>query len=56
METKQKIKQIINRNTEGNYLLDSSDKEKMINDIYDLFKNHCSKITLCNNCKDNPIK
>jgi hypothetical protein len=38
METKQKIKQIINRNTEGNYLLSYSDKEKMINEIYDLFK------------------
>lgn len=31
------LEEIINRNTEGNYLLSSSDKAKMISEILDLF-------------------
>ena len=31
------LEQIIDRNTEGNYLLSSSDKAKMISEILDLF-------------------
>ena len=31
------LEQIIDRNTEGNYLLSSSDKEQMVSEILDLF-------------------
>ena len=31
------LEQIIDRNTEGNYLLSSSDKAQMISEILDLF-------------------
>ena len=33
---KEKIKQIIDRNTEGNYLLSSTDKAQMVSEIMDL--------------------
>ena len=34
---KEKIEQIIDRNTEGNYLLSSTDKAQMVSEILDLF-------------------
>jgi len=34
---KKKIEQIIDRNTEGNYLLSRSDKAQMISEILDLY-------------------
>lgn len=34
---KEKIEQIIDRNTEGNYLLGSTDKAQMVSEILDLF-------------------
>ena len=34
---KEKIEQIIDRNTEGNYLLSSADKAQMVSEILDLF-------------------
>ena len=33
---KEKIEQIIDRNTEGNYLLSSTDKAQMVSEILDL--------------------
>lgn len=33
---KEKIEQIIDRNTEGNYLLSSTDKAQMVSEIMDL--------------------
>ena len=33
---KEKIEQIIDRNTEGNYLLSSADKAQMVSEIMDL--------------------
>lgn len=34
---KEKIEQIIDRNTEGNYLLSSTDKAQIVSEILDLF-------------------
>lgn len=34
---KEKIEQIIDRNTEGNYLLSATDKAQMVSEILDLF-------------------
>ena len=34
---KRNLEEIINRNTEGNFLLSSSDKSQMISEILDLF-------------------
>ena len=37
MNRKEKIEEIIDRNTEGNYLLSSTDKAQMVSELLDLF-------------------